>query len=66
MHQPLNDLGTIRFIFKDTRGTILDNGYKREPISVFQSSRVNIKQEDEVEMDSIDDSKGNLKVSKIL
>ena len=66
MHQPLNDLGTIRFIFKDARGTILDNGYKREPISVFQSSRVNIKQEDEVEMESIDDSKGNLKVSKIL
>ena len=66
MHWPLNNLGTIRFIFTDTRGTIFDNGYKREPISVFQSSRVNIKQEDEVEMELIDDSKEDLKVSKIL
>ena len=53
------------FIFAGTRGTILDNGYTREPISVNPSSHDTILQEDEVEMEWIDESKGDLKVSRI-
>jgi hypothetical protein len=61
MHYKLSASWCIYFIFAGTIGTILDNGYTREPISVNPSSHVTILQEDEVEMEWIDESKGDLK-----
>ena len=51
--------------FSGTRGNILDNGYTRDPISVNPSSHANKHQKDEGEIGWIDDSSGDLKVSKI-
>ena len=65
MNYTLTDLCCNHFIFAGTRGKILDNGYTGEPISVNPSSHVNILQQDEAEMEWIDESKGDLKVSRI-
>ena len=64
-HYTLTDSCCICFIFSGTRGNILDNGYTREPISVNPSSHANKHQKDEGEIGWIDDSRGDLKVSKI-
>ena len=65
MHHTLTDLCYNNFIFTGTRGKILDNGYTGEPISVNPSSHVNILQQDEAEMEWIDESNGDLKVSRV-
>ena len=65
MNFTLTDLCYNHFIFAGTRGKIHDNGYTGEPISVNPSSHVTILQEDEVEMEWTDESKGHLKVARI-
>ena len=54
-----------RLIFSGTRGNILDNGYTREAISVIPSSHADKHQKDEGEIGWIDETRGDLKVSKI-